>query len=135
MLPSLNTTHPQVGDLRLTSNGVAQTGLIVRHLVMPGLTVDGVNIMRWIAETLSKDTFVNIMDQYRPTFLVGKERKNMASSAASDIADDNNNSQQQGQASVRHSAINRPVSSEEVKVVEDAARAFGLYRFNSDWTN
>jgi putative pyruvate formate lyase activating enzyme len=60
--------HRQVGDLVLDERGIAQRGLIVRHLVMPGLTADSQAILRFIADELSLQTYVNIMDQYRPCF-------------------------------------------------------------------
>lgn len=60
--------HRQVGDLILDARGIAQRGLIVRHLVMPGLTEDSEAILRFIADELSLETYVNIMDQYRPCF-------------------------------------------------------------------
>jgi putative pyruvate formate lyase activating enzyme len=60
--------HRQVGDLVLDAHGIAQRGLIVRHLVMPSLTSDSEAILRFIADELSPQTYVNIMDQYRPCF-------------------------------------------------------------------
>ena len=57
--------HRQVGDLQLDERGVAQRGLLVRHLVLPeGLAGTG-EIARFLAE-LSKDTYLNVMAQYRP---------------------------------------------------------------------
>ena len=41
-------------------------GVLVRHLVMPGLLDDTREIMRWIATALSRDTYVNVMNQYYP---------------------------------------------------------------------
>jgi len=60
--------HRQVGDLVLDAHGMAQRGLMVRHLVMPGMTSDSEAILRFIADELSPQTYVNIMDQYRPCF-------------------------------------------------------------------
>jgi putative pyruvate formate lyase activating enzyme len=57
--------HEQVGELRVNEDGLAVRGLLVRHLVMPGLLEDTREIMRWIAG-LSADTYVNVMDQYYP---------------------------------------------------------------------
>ena len=58
--------HAQVGDLVLDEDGIAQSGLIVRHLVMPN-DVSGTNdVLRFIAEELSTNTYVNVMEQYRP---------------------------------------------------------------------
>jgi putative pyruvate formate lyase activating enzyme len=68
----LKEMHHQVGDLVLDAHGIAQRGLIVRHLVMPGLTSDSHAILRFIADELSSQTYVNIMDQYRPCFQAGR---------------------------------------------------------------
>jgi putative pyruvate formate lyase activating enzyme len=64
--------HRQVGDLVTDARDIAQHGLIVRHLVMPGMTQDSALILRFIAEELSPQTYVNIMDQYRPCFQAGR---------------------------------------------------------------
>lgn len=58
--------HRQVGPLQLDSRGVAQHGLLLRHLVMPGGASDTANIMGWVAHTLGRDTYVNVMAQYHP---------------------------------------------------------------------
>mgnify|MGYP001148769191 CR=1 FL=1 len=58
--------HRQVGDLKMDERGIAIRGLLVRHLVMPGLVHETKEIMRFLAEEISKDTYVNVMDQYRP---------------------------------------------------------------------
>lgn len=62
--------HRQVGDLRMTPDGVACRGLLVRHLVMPGLLAESQAAFEWLA-ALSKDTFVNVMAQYHPSNRVG----------------------------------------------------------------
>ena len=58
--------HRQVGDLVLDKEGVATRGLLVRHLVMPGGLDETRGIVRFLARKVSVDTYVNIMDQYRP---------------------------------------------------------------------
>jgi putative pyruvate formate lyase activating enzyme len=59
--------HRQVGDLCLDERGVATRGLLVRHLVLPeGLAGTG-EIARFLAD-LSPDTYLNVMDQYRPCY-------------------------------------------------------------------
>lgn len=63
---SVSIQNRQVGDLVFSSDGLAQRGLLLRHLVMPGLLEEGREIMRWTAQTLGRDTFVNIMEQYHP---------------------------------------------------------------------
>ncbi len=57
--------HRQVGDLVLDRRGVARRGLLVRHLVLPNNLAGTSEVVRFLAE-LSKDTYVNIMTQYRP---------------------------------------------------------------------
>ncbi|HAM50571.1 MAG TPA: radical SAM protein [Nitrospiraceae bacterium] len=63
---ALKEMHRQVGDLTLDENGVALKGIILRHLVMPGGVAGTRDIMRFIAKEISTNTYVNIMDQYRP---------------------------------------------------------------------
>ncbi len=58
--------HEQVGVLRVDEDGLALRGVLVRHLVMPGLLEDTQAILNWLATELSPDTYVNLMDQYRP---------------------------------------------------------------------
>ncbi len=58
--------HRQVGDLVIDKNGIAQKGLLIRHLVLPGDLAGTKKIMKFLA-SLSKDTYINIMDQYHPT--------------------------------------------------------------------
>jgi putative pyruvate formate lyase activating enzyme len=56
----------QVGELVLDGAGVAVKGVLVRHLVMPGGLAETARIMEFIAAEISKDTYVNVMEQYRP---------------------------------------------------------------------
>jgi len=58
--------HRQVGDLIVDERGVARRGLIVRHLVMPHNVAGTDRFVRWVADELSPDTWVNLMAQYRP---------------------------------------------------------------------
>lgn len=58
--------HRQVGDLVMDAEGVAVRGLLVRHLVMPGGLDETGEIMRFLGREVSLDTYVNVMDQYRP---------------------------------------------------------------------
>lgn len=60
--------HRQVGDLVTDELGIAVRGLLVRHLVLPGNLAGTEIVMKFIAEEISKDTYVNIMDQYRPYY-------------------------------------------------------------------
>ena len=58
--------HRQVGDLVLDEQGSATKGLLVRHLLMPGLEDETSAILRFLADSVSLDTYINIMDQYHP---------------------------------------------------------------------
>jgi putative pyruvate formate lyase activating enzyme len=58
--------HRQVGDLESNSEGVAVKGLLIRHLVLPGGLAGTRPIMTYIAERISRDSYVNVMSQYRP---------------------------------------------------------------------
>lgn len=60
--------HRQVGDLQTGERGVAQKGLLVRHLVLPNDQAESQNVLEFLAKEVSKDTYVNIMFQYRPTY-------------------------------------------------------------------
>ena len=65
---ALKEMHRQVGDLVMDERGIALRGLLVRHLVLPaGLAGTG-EVMDFIAREISPDTYVNIMDQYRPCY-------------------------------------------------------------------
>jgi putative pyruvate formate lyase activating enzyme len=60
--------HRQVGDLVLGECGVAVRGLLVRHLVLPGDLAGTRQVLGFIAAELSRDTYVNLMGQYRPEY-------------------------------------------------------------------
>jgi putative pyruvate formate lyase activating enzyme len=60
--------HRQVGDLQIDGRGLAQRGLLVRHLVLPHGLAGTAEVVRFLAEEISKDTYLNLMDQYRPAF-------------------------------------------------------------------
>ena len=60
--------HRQVGDLVMDENGVALRGLLVRHLVMPEGLAGTDEIARFLATEISRDTYINLMDQYRPCY-------------------------------------------------------------------
>ncbi|MCM8783907.1 MAG: radical SAM protein [Candidatus Omnitrophica bacterium] len=61
----LKKMHGQVGNL-IIENGVAQRGLLIRHLVMPNQTKETKEIMKFIAGNISSESYVNIMSQYTP---------------------------------------------------------------------
>jgi putative pyruvate formate lyase activating enzyme len=60
--------HRQVGDLVMDDRGVAQRGLLVRHLVLPNDLAGTAQTARFLAEEVSPDTYLNVMAQYRPTY-------------------------------------------------------------------
>lgn len=65
MKNALAEMHRQVGDL-VIDDGIAVRGLLVRHLVLPDNLAGSDLVLPWIAENISRDTYVNIMDQYHP---------------------------------------------------------------------
>lgn len=68
---AIQEMHRQVGDLEIDERtGLARRGLLVRHLVMPGLLEDSRQVFRWIAREVSPNTYINIMDQYYPAGMV-----------------------------------------------------------------
>jgi len=63
---AIKEMHRQVGDLEINHEGIATRGLLVRHLVMPNGVAGTKEIVAFLAEEISPDTYTNIMDQYRP---------------------------------------------------------------------
>ncbi|KAK5660367.1 hypothetical protein OQA88_12908 [Cercophora sp. LCS_1] len=105
---SVREMHRQVGDLCFTGDGIAKSGVLVRHLVMPGLVDEGKEIVRFLAREVSRDLFVNIMEQYKPDAYVGRDKRG---------------------GGRRYEEINRAVRSDEVDSVRRAAEGEGLWRF------
>lgn len=64
----LKEMHCQVGDLTINSSGIAERGLLIRHLVMPNGVASSEAVLRFVAEEISAHSYVNIMDQYRPEY-------------------------------------------------------------------
>jgi len=60
--------HRQVGDLSLNKYGIAERGLLVRHLVLPDNLAGTDEIVEFICKEISEDTYLNIMNQYHPAF-------------------------------------------------------------------
>jgi putative pyruvate formate lyase activating enzyme len=60
--------HRQVGDLALDGRGIAQRGLLVRHLVLPGGLAGTEQVLDFLAREVSRATYLNLMDQYRPCY-------------------------------------------------------------------
>ena len=65
----------QVGPLVFGADGLARRGLLVRHLVMPGMGEETRAILRYVAEELGTDTYVDLMAQYHPAGLVGGDHR------------------------------------------------------------
>jgi len=110
---AIKEMHRQVGDLRLTPDGVACRGVLVRHLVIPGLAEESREIFRWLADEISLDTYINIMGQYHPAYEVGTT-PDKGSEAGS----------------IRYSEINRRPYDSELEGTYEAARLAGLWRFD-----
>jgi putative pyruvate formate lyase activating enzyme len=66
MRAALGEMQRQVGDLRIGDDGLAEGGLLVRHLLMPGGLQEAEAIFSFLAKEISPNCYVNIMDQYRP---------------------------------------------------------------------
>jgi putative pyruvate formate lyase activating enzyme len=63
---ALKEMHRQVGDLKVDDRGIAYRGLIIRHLVLPNNLAGSEKVLRFIAEEISRNSYVNIMSQYWP---------------------------------------------------------------------
>ena len=96
---ALKEMHRQVGDLQIDSQGIAQRGLLIRHLVLPNNLAGTAKVVHFIAHQLSPHSYVNIMDQYRPLFKADS-----------------------------YPPVNRRITGEEFQAAIDLARKEGLYR-------
>ena len=65
---ALREMHRQVGDLQIDEHGLAARGLLVRHLILPNNLAGTRRIVRFLAEELSPNTYLNLMAQYRPCY-------------------------------------------------------------------
>jgi putative pyruvate formate lyase activating enzyme len=68
---ALKEMHRQVGDLTIDERGVARRGLLVRHLVLPDGLAGTAEIVRFLRDEISPDTYINVMAQYRPCYRAG----------------------------------------------------------------
>lgn len=71
---ALREMHRQVGSLKFDEDGLAKRGVLVRHLVMPGYPEETRAIMKFLANEISPDTYVNVMSQYYPAGKVSSEK-------------------------------------------------------------
>jgi len=101
---AIRAMHDQVGELVFDNEGLAMRGVLVRHLVMPEGLAGTRELMRFLAQQVSPETYVNIMAQYRPAGLVLKRPG-------------------------RYDEIARRTSREEFREAFDIARQEGLHRF------
>ena len=69
---AVRAMHRQVGDLQMDEHGLAQRGLLVRHLLLPNNQAGTAQVVHFLAGEISKDTYLNLMDQYRPEYLAGR---------------------------------------------------------------
>jgi putative pyruvate formate lyase activating enzyme len=65
---ALKEMHRQVGDLTMDDRGVAQRGLLVRHLVLPDGLAGTAEVVRFLRDEISPNTYINVMAQYRPCY-------------------------------------------------------------------
>ena len=107
MKDALREMHRQVGNLVIL-DGIAVRGLLVRHLVLPENLAGSDLVLPWIAAEISRDTYVNIMDQYHwpasvlpPAFI--KEN-------------------------LKYRSLLRPITAREYAAVVRCAKAAGLHR-------
>jgi putative pyruvate formate lyase activating enzyme len=63
---AIKEMHRQVGPLVLDQEGLASRGVLLRHLVMPDGLAGTPHVLRWVAQELGCDTYVNLMSQYHP---------------------------------------------------------------------
>ena len=98
--------HRQVGDLRMDEQGLAWRGLLVRHLVLPEGLAGTAQCARFLAQAVSPDTYINVMEQYRPCY-----------------------------KAVGMSPLDRPITGAEYERAVREAREAGLHRFDQQGRN
>ena len=70
---AIKEMYRQAGNLVINESGIAQSGLIVRHLILPNDVAGSVDSLRWLAHDISRDVTVSIMAQYYPCHLALQE--------------------------------------------------------------
>jgi putative pyruvate formate lyase activating enzyme len=98
---ALKEMHRQVGDLVIGENGIALRGLLVRHLVMPHGIAGTDQVLAFLAKEISRDTYVNLMDQYFPCYRADE-----------------------------YPELDRPINADEYRLALEAAAACGLKRID-----
>ncbi len=102
---AIKEMHSQVGELKFDENGLALRGVLLRHLVMPGFLNETEKVLEFIANEVSKDTYINIMDQYYPAGMVLKQPE-------------------------RYKQITRRITNSEFEKAVKIAKKVGLHRFD-----
>lgn len=95
---ALKEMHRQVGLARIDAEGIIKQGVIIRHLVLPSNISGTEKIMRFIAEELSKDTYISLMSQYYPCYKAAEFKE-----------------------------ISRRINSSEYEKAKEAMHEYGLY--------
>lgn len=93
--------HRQVGDLQINGHGIATRGLLVRHLVLPHGLAGTSGVCRFLSQEISRNTYLNIMAQYRPCFKANEVPQ-----------------------------LGRSISQEEFTEAVETARSYGLNRLD-----
>jgi putative pyruvate formate lyase activating enzyme len=93
--------HRQVGDLQIDERNLATRGLLVRHLVLPNKLAGTETILNFLAREISTNTYLNLMDQYRPAYKAHQYAK-----------------------------LNRRITSQEYQQAVDMAEQAGLKRLD-----
>lgn len=98
---ALREMHRQTGDLITDKKGIAQRGLIIRHLVLPENLAGTEEVMKFISSEISKDSYVNVMDQYHPAY-----------------------------RATEFPALDRRITSQEYNEALNTAKKYGLHRLD-----
>lgn len=94
--------YRQVGDLVMEENGIAVKGLLVRHLIMPNGMAGTEKLIQFLAENISRNIYLNLMDQYWPAYQAN-----------------------------RYPEINRRITRSEFERAIDIARKMDLQRYST----
>jgi putative pyruvate formate lyase activating enzyme len=72
---AIKEMYRQVSELKISKRGIAQRGLLIRHLVLPNDIAGSKKVIDFVADEISTDSYLNIMDQYHPAYNVHKYDK------------------------------------------------------------
>jgi putative pyruvate formate lyase activating enzyme len=98
---AIKEMHRQVGDLTLDHRGIARRGLLVRHLVLPDNLAGTNQVLAFLAEEVSANTYLNLMDQYHPCYRAWD-----------------------------YPPLDRPITASEYQMALQSARSHGLRRLD-----